>query len=145
MKSNDHRHFGYNTSNLDKARKLRRELTRQEKHLWYDFLKGYPVHFYRQRPIAQYVVDFCSVRAQLVVELDGDQHGEPEAMEYDERRTRALRDYGFRVVRFANGDVEHSFENVCYAIHDEAKAQLRKLGDLEALTELEELEKAWDR
>ena len=57
-----------------RAQELRRNMTRQEKHLWYDFLRSYPIKFYRQRPIGNYIVDFYCSEAHLVIELDGNQH-----------------------------------------------------------------------
>ncbi len=59
---------------LETARELRRRLTPQEKKLWYDFLRKYPVKFYKQRIIESFVVDFYCADARLVIELDGSQH-----------------------------------------------------------------------
>ena len=56
------------------ARKLRKDMTREERHLWYDFLREYPIRFLRQKVIGSYVVDFYCAAAKLVVELDGSQH-----------------------------------------------------------------------
>ena len=53
------------------ARKLRKDMTREERHLWYDFLREYPIRFLRQKVIGSYVVDFYCAAAKLVVELDG--------------------------------------------------------------------------
>ena len=75
------------------ARMLRKCLTRQEKHLWYDFLKGYPIKIYKQRVIGNYIVDFYCYSARLVIELDGSQHYTDEGKAYDQERTNALRIY----------------------------------------------------
>jgi len=56
------------------SRRLRREMTREERHLWYDFLKGLPVTIQRQKLIDPYVVDFYCASAKLVIEIDGSQH-----------------------------------------------------------------------
>ena len=138
------RHDGYNASNLEKAKRLRREMTPQEKHLWYDFLKTYPVHFYRQRPIVHYIVDFYSTAAKLVIELDGDQHGEPAAREYDRKRTEDLKALGLEVLRLTNADVNGSFDSVCHRINETVKARLRCLGNADMLEKLEAQEKTWD-
>ena len=138
------RHDGYNASNLGKAKRLRREMTSQEKHLWYDFLKTYPVHFYRQRPITHYIVDFYSTPAKLVIELDGDQHAEPAVLEYDRKRTEDLEALGLAVLRLTNEDVDRSFDSVCHKINEEVKARLRCLGNTEMLEGLEASEKTWD-
>ena len=70
-------------------------MTKEERHLWYDFLKMYPVQFKRQYPIGNYIVDFYCFRAKLIVELDGNQHCEPSAMTYDRNRTDYLKKQGF--------------------------------------------------
>ena len=66
-----------------RAQILRKNMTKEERHLWYDFLKAYPIQFKRQYPIGNYIVDFYCYKARLVVELDGSQHCEPEAISYD--------------------------------------------------------------
>lgn len=102
------------------SQKLRKDMTREEKHLWYDFLKNYPVQFRRQAPFGQYIVDFYCAKAKLVVELDGSQHYQMQGMELDRERTQFLHDtYGLEVIRFSNLDVQQRFEGVCVQI-DEA-------------------------
>lgn len=59
---------------LSRARELRREMTPQERKLWYLFLRKYPVKFYKQRIIASFIADFYCPKARLVIELDGSQH-----------------------------------------------------------------------
>jgi very-short-patch-repair endonuclease len=90
-------------------------MTKQEKHLWYDFLKAYPVHFYQQRPIDRYIVDYYCSEAGIVIELDGDQHGEETAAKYDTQRSETLQKHGLEVLRFANHDVATAFE--CMHVH----------------------------
>ena len=107
-----------NTMRTDKmilrsAQKLRREMTKEERHLWYDFLKAYPVQFKRQQPIGNYIVDFYCFKAKLVIELDGSQHCEPAEIEYDRRRTAFLEEKGLYVLRFSNLDVMRNFIGVC--------------------------------
>lgn len=68
------------------AQRLRCNMTKQERHLWYDFLKLLPQQFKRQKVIGRYIVDFYCAGAKLVVELDGSQHFEPQGLEYDARR-----------------------------------------------------------
>ena len=88
-----------------RSQELRRNMTKEERHLWYDFLKDYPVRFLRQKVIDQYIVDFYCFRAKLVVELDGSQHCEPEEIEYDRKRTAFLEKEGLYVLRISNLDV----------------------------------------
>ena len=98
---------------LRRSQKLRREMTKEERHLWYDFLKSYPVQFKRQQPIGTYIVDFYCYKAKLVVELDGSQHCEPTGIEYDGRRTAFLQEKGLYVLRISNLDVMRNFVGVC--------------------------------
>ena len=98
---------------LRSAQKLRREMTKEERHLWYDFLKAYPVQFKRQQPIGNYIVDFYCFKAKLVIELDGSQHCELAEIEYDRRRTAFLEEKGLYVLRFSNLDVMRNFIGVC--------------------------------
>ena len=62
------------------ARALRKNMTKEEKHLWYDFLKTYPVRFLRQKVIDNYIVDFYCHSARLIIELDGSQHYEGKGL-----------------------------------------------------------------
>ena len=101
---------------LRTSQKLRREITKEERHLWYDFLKSYPVQFKRQFPVENYILDFYCHKAMLVVELDGSQHCEPENIEYDQKRTAFLQEKGLYVLRISNLDVMREFRGVCETI-----------------------------
>ena len=98
------------------SQKLRKSMTKEERHLWYDFLKTYPVQFRRQYPIAPYIVDFYCYKARLVVELDGSQHCDSAGFRYDAHRTAALEAQGLTVIRFSNLDVTNRFREVCEVI-----------------------------
>lgn len=113
----------YDGSNISNARNLRRNMTREERHLWYDFLRTYPVKFYRQRMIGNYIVDFYCSSALLIVELDGGQHYSEENIEYDRKRTLYLNEYNIKVLRFNNTDVMLNFEGVCFTIDKEIKTR----------------------
>ena len=91
---------------------LRKNMTKEERHLWYDFLKAYPIQFKRQYPIGNYIVDFYCYKARLVVELDGSQHCEPEAISYDQKRTQFLQQKGLYILRISNLDVMKNFDGV---------------------------------
>ncbi len=106
----------YNPENIHKARVLRKEMTREERRLWYEFLRDYPVKIYRQRPIEQYIVDFYCGKAHLVIELDGSQHFMTDGMEYDALRTELLEKFQLKVLRFSNLDVRNNFQGVCEMI-----------------------------
>ena len=78
------------------ARKLRNEMTKQERHLWYDFLRNFEIQFYRQKVIENYIVDFYCARAKVVVELDGGQHFEDADRSKDHRRDERLKSLFFK-------------------------------------------------
>ena len=101
---------------LNVARILRRNMTRQEKHLWYDFLRYYPVKIYKQRIIDNFVADFYCHSARLVIELDGSQHYTNHGKAHDEARTEILGRYGIYVLRFSNEDIDENFDGVCRMI-----------------------------
>ena len=99
-----------------RSQELRKQMTKEERHLWYDFLKTFPGQFTRQYSIGPYFADFFCYKAKLIVELDGSQHCEPKAMEYDRKRTAYLQKQGFLVLRFSNVDVITQFRAVCETI-----------------------------
>ena len=111
-----HNQLPQNKSLKSAARELRREQTPQEKRLWYEYLSSYPVRFNRQKVIGNYIVDFYCRKVNLVIELDGGQHYEKEALEYDEKRTQYLTDLGIRVLRFTNTDIQKHLDEVCRVI-----------------------------
>ena len=95
------------------AQKLRREMTKEERRLWYDFLKRLPVTINRQKVIGPYIVDFYCASAKLAIELDGSQHYEDEGLASDRERDRALKQLGITVVRYSNDDVNRNYDGVC--------------------------------
>ena len=99
------------------SRTLRRNQTKEESLLWYNFLSKYPIRFRRQYIIGNYIVDFYCHKAKLVVELDGSQHCETQAIQYDKARTDYLESQGLQVLRISNLDILRQFENVCSFIH----------------------------
>ena len=100
----------------EKEKSLRRNMTRQEKHLWYDFLRNYPIKIYKQRIIDNYIVDFYCNKARLVIELDGSQHYTEDGVAYDTVRTEIIEKYDLHVVRFSNRDIDYNFDGVCQMI-----------------------------
>ena len=77
------------------AKHLRREMTKEERHLWYGFLRSYPVRFSRQKVLGKYIADFYSAEAKLVIELDGSQHYEDRNIQKDTDRTAFLWAYRY--------------------------------------------------
>ena len=102
---------------LEAARNLRREMTPQERKLWYLFLRNYPVRIYKQRIIGNFIVDFYCAAAKLVIEVDGSQHFDEQGKAYDWERSAYLRGLGLNVIRYSNSDVKLHFEAVCESIH----------------------------
>ena len=109
------------------AKELRKNMTKEERHLWYDFLKNYPIKFTRQKVLGKYIADFYCAKANLVVELDGSQHYEDVGLMNDEKRTQYLEQYGINVIRISNLDVLKNFEGVCMYIDNEVKQSLSQL------------------
>lgn len=100
-----------------RARELRKNGTKEENHLWYDFLKDYPIRFRRQVPFGRYIVDFYCKKAALVIELDGSQHYEGSGPERDRERSLYLsRVHKVEILRFTNLEVKQNFEGVCRQI-----------------------------
>ena len=116
----------HNKSLVSNARSLRKNMTKEERHLWYDFLRSYPVKFLRQKVLGKYIVDFYCYKAKLVVELDGSQHCEPAEIEYDLHRTEFLKQSGLFVLRISNLDVMKQFRSVCETIDLAVKDRMER-------------------
>ena len=110
---------------LRRSQSLRKQMTKEERHLWYDFLKTYPIQFKRQYPIGYYFADFFCYQAKLVVELDGFQHCEPSEVEYDCRRTEYMQQQGYTVLRISNRDVMSKFRSVCEYIDHTVQKRMK--------------------
>ena len=105
--------YKHNKSLVGVGRILRKNMTSEERHLWYDFLRTYPVRFNRQKIIRKYIVDFYSAKAKLIIELDGSQHYEEDGALKDAERTKFLQSYGFKVIRIPNNEIKQNFKDVC--------------------------------
>ncbi len=103
---------------LDSARELRKDMTEEEKKLWFGFLRKHAMRFRRQEIIGNYIADFYCKEAKLVIEIDGAQHYEHRAKEYDGKRTEYLENLGMKVIRILNGQVNKDFSNVCRYINE---------------------------
>jgi len=117
----------HNRQLVPKAKLLRKEMTKEERHLWYDFLRTYPVRFSRQKVLGKYIADFYSAEAKLVIELDGSQHYENTNIEKDKQRTLFLEGYGLRVIRIPNIEVNRNFHGICEFIDRAVKQSLSQL------------------
>ena len=105
-----------NANNLTNARSLRKNMTPQERHLWYDCLRFCSPRFRRQEMIGNYIADFFCYEAKLIIELDGSGHYEPEKARQDDQRTSYFHTLGLRVLRFSNLDVDTNFQGVCQTV-----------------------------
>ena len=95
------------------SQNLRKSMTKEERKLWYEFLKQLPVTVHRQKPIENYIVDFYIPSSKLVIELDGSQHYEEEYQKKDEIRDQRLKELGLTVLRFSNAEVNQNLRGVC--------------------------------
>ena len=114
----------YNKSLVPLGKQLRKNMTKEERHLWYDFLRSYPVRFSRQKVLGKYIVDFYNAEARLVIELDGSQHYEPTDLQKDAERTAFLEAYGLTVIRIPNNEINGNFYGVCEYIDTVVKQSL---------------------
>ena len=99
------------------ARSLRSNMTKEERHLWYDFLKDLPIMVHRQKVFGNYIVDFYIASSSLVIELDGSQHYEPAEQAADKVRDAYLNSLGLTVLRIPNNAINQNFGGVCEHIH----------------------------
>ncbi len=99
------------------AQVLRNRMTKEERRLWYEFLKDLPVTVNRQKVLGKYIVDFYCAAADLVIELDGSQHYEDAAWDADRIRDSYLNSLGLTVLRYTNRDVNRQFREVCEDIY----------------------------
>ena len=109
------------------AKELRKNMTKEERHLWYDFLRQYPVRFQRQKVVGKYIVDFYCAKAKIVIELDGSQHYEEDSLRKDAQRTAYLKGYDLTVLRIPNNEVNTNFEGVCQYIDLAVQRSLSQL------------------
>ncbi len=116
-----------NNNLIPLARRLRKEMTKEECRLWYDFLRSYPVRFSRQKILGKYIADFYCAKAGIVIELDGSQHYEDKNIQKDAERTAFLEGYGITVIRILNVDVNRNFSGVCEYIDTKVKRSLGQI------------------
>ena len=103
----------HNTKLTSNAKQLRKNMTDEERHLWYDFLRSYPVRFLRQKVIDEYIVDFYCHQARLIIEIDGTQHYESHGLLKDRIRTECIESRSLTVLRIPNNEIRQRFRDVC--------------------------------
>ena len=114
----------YKKLNIAYAKELREDMTEQERKLWYNFLKKYPVRFQRQKAIDNFIADFYCHRVKLVIEIDGSQHYSETGLANDQFRTEVLSGYNLQVIRFTNQQINNRFQDVCNYIDTVVKELL---------------------
>ena len=116
--------YKHNNKLVSNAKALRKAMTKEERHLWYDFLRNHEVRFLRQKIIGKYIVDFYCSAAKIAIELDGSQHYEPMGIVNDTERTKYLQQYDITVIRIPNNEVMRNFRGVCEYIDLQVKQSL---------------------
>ena len=109
-----------------RALALRRNMTKEERRIWFDFAREYSVKIKRQVVLGEYIADFVCEKAKLIIELDGSQHCEEAAKEYDAQRTQDLEKMGYTVLRISNLDVIQHFTAVTEFLNQEIQKRLQK-------------------
>ena len=109
------------------ARNLRKNMTKEERHLWYDFLKEYEFRFQRQKVLGKYIADFYCAKAKIVVELDGSQHYDPNNQVKDDIRTKFMEQYDLMLIHIPNNEVNRNFRGVCEYIDAVVRQSLSQL------------------
>ena len=118
--------YRHNPKLTENAKELRKNMTKEEKHLWYDFLKDHPERFLRQKVIDDYIADFYCHKARLVIAHDGSQHYTKDGILKDKIRTEKIEKRDLTVLRIPNGEINHNFEGVCRFIDEFVKESLRQ-------------------
>ena len=108
----------YDKKLVHNAKLLRKNMTKEEKHIWYDFLKKIPFTVKRQHNIENYIVDFYIPKKKIVIEIDGLQHTDPKIKAQDSIRTEILQKWGITVLRYSNRDINENFYSVINDIMD---------------------------
>ncbi len=116
----------HNSNLTNVAKILRKNMTKEERHLWYDFLCSYPIRFLRQKVIDNYVVDFYCHEAKLIIELDGSQHYEEKGLLKDKIRTEKIESRNLRIIRIPNNEINKNFRGVCEYIDMRVEESLHR-------------------
>ncbi|MEM7108695.1 MAG: endonuclease domain-containing protein [Bacteroidota bacterium] len=114
MENSDSMFYGAHPSVFEKAKKLRSNMTKHEKLLW-DELRANKLNglrFKAEHPIHTFIADFYCHKLRLVIEVDGTSHNNEDQIEYDKGRTYSMKQYGIKVLRFTNNEIEKDITKV---------------------------------
>lgn len=117
----------HNTKLTPYAQELRKNMTPEERKLWYEYLNRYPIRFRRQITVGIYILDFYCAGAKLAIEIDGAQHYLPQGKQHDLYRTNYLNEQGIKVLRFTNRDVMENLQGVCTMIDKTVKERVQSV------------------
>lgn len=117
----------HNKSLVPTAKMLRKNMTKEEKHLWYDYLRKHPIRFTRQKILGKYITDFYCPKAKLVIEIDGSGHYSDEGKLYDAIRTEYLEQFDLTIIRIPNSIIHKHFRDVCNCIDHLVEQSLSQL------------------
>ncbi len=106
---------------------LRRNMTKEELHLWYDCLKKLPFTVNRQKVIGNYIADFYIASAKIVIELDGSGHYTYQGKVKDKKRDEFFAENGMLVLRYSNLDIHKNFKFICEDIYNNIIKRLDNL------------------
>ena len=118
----------YNSKLIPRAKQLRKNMTKEENILWHDFLKSYPVKFYRQKVIDNYIADFYCHKAKLIIEIDGKQHLQTGNREHDKIRTAYFEALNLKTIRFMNSQLANNPNYVYKEIDKTVNERIAQLG-----------------
>ena len=116
----------HNPNLTENAKVLRKNMTKEERHPWYDFLRTYPIRFLRQKIIDNFIVDFYCHDARLIIELDGSQHYSDEGLLKDKIRTEKIESRSLTVIHIPNNEIFENFDGVCEYIDAIVKESLHR-------------------
>ena len=119
--------YKYKRELVENARELRKNMTKEEKHLWLDFLKKLPITVSSQKNIENYIVDFFIASKKIAIEIDGSQHKMAEMQESDNKRDKKLNELGIKVLRYDNSDINKNFNAVCEDILKNIGLEVREI------------------
>lgn len=120
----------YNKNLVKNAQMLRKNMTKEERTLWYKFLKRLPLTVRRQHNIENYIVDFYIAERKTVIEIDGGQHKLPENEKADLIRDTRLSAWGITVLRYTNRQVNDNFNAVAEDILEKTNVDVDDLKSL---------------
>ncbi len=107
----------YNPKLKQRAIEMRKNMTKCEQIIWFNYLKKLNLRVLRQRPIWNFIVDFYIPTKNIVIEIDWDTHYTKNALVYDIERSKILEWYWLKIIRFSNNDILNNLKWVCYELN----------------------------